>query len=404
MSTARARNLLPCAALAVVAMAANGADTFSEDQVASAIARLDYDAATQLLRARLVTEPGDATSRFTLARVLAWSGEYAASLTEYDGLIVREPANVDYSLGRAQTLVWAHEDEAALAEIARALSLSPDYEDVWRLELTVLERGKGNEARVRALRAEAAARFPSSSWWQGVEERVASVSSTDVSFGTVHETLSTDVPDWTSSFVQLTRHRADGISFYGALREEERFGASDSVVAGGAAWPLPERWTMGVDLELTPNAAFLPRAAASVWAARPLGDGWETELRLRHRDYSDVQVTSTSGAIAKYFGDFRASYTLDLSVLDGDATSAAHSATLAYYLSPRTQLNAGIAAGEEAEAVAPGQVLRTNVHGYSLGFRLNLNERWRLLGSVGSHTQGDFYTRRYVGLSVAAGL
>jgi YaiO family outer membrane protein len=72
-------------------------------------------------------------------------------------------------------------------------------------------------------------------------------------------------------------------------------------------------------------------------------------------------------------------------------------------MSDRTQLNATLAAGEETEATGPGQILRTDVEGFSFGVRHGLNDRWRLSGWLGSHAQGDFYTRRYVGLSLTTG-
>jgi YaiO family outer membrane protein len=108
--------------------------------------------------------------------------------------------------------------------------------------------------------------------------------------------------------------------------------------------------------------------------------------------------------IARYFGDFRVAYAVDFARLRGDSTTAAHSAAVTYYASARTQLTANIAVGEEAEAVAPGLVLRTDVRAVSVGGRHALDARWGASWWFGSHRQGDLYRRRYVGVSVSRGL
>ena len=418
-----AKALIVCAALAVPAPRADARDPAddlrvdagetanglradageSADDVPAAIDGEDYARAAELLRAELARAPEDEAARFLLARVLGWAGDYRAAISEYDRLIARSPDNVDYSLGRAQVLAWAGRDSAALEELGRARLLAPAYEDVWRLELAVLERGT-DANRLARLRDAAARAFPNAAWWRPRAQAPPADSRTELRLGAVHETLSTAVPDWRSVFLQVTRSGGAASTWYAALRREERFGRSDVVIGGGGGWKLSERWSTGLDLDIGGDADFLPRVSVAGWAGRALPSGWETQLRVRQRRYSTAKVTSAAATLGRYFGDFRAAYTFDYSRLHGEAGSAAHSATLNYYHSPGVQWDLTVARGQEAEAIAPGRVLRTDVTSFSLGARHALSDRWGLSWWLGSHRQGELYRRRYVGLSLATGL
>jgi YaiO family outer membrane protein len=390
--------LVAFSALAPVAWGAPGSD------VAAAIERQDYARAARELRVQLAATPDDVDARFTLARVLGWSGDYAGALAEYDALLAGAPANVDYVFGRAQVLIWTAHDEEAVRELDRARALAPQYEDVWRLEQTVLERG-GDRVRLATFRDEAARQFPGAVWWKAAQRSPEAPlgPATQLTAGTVHESLSNGAADWSSLFVQVDHRRANG-NVHARVSRDERFGLSDATVNAGADWRLAPRWSAGADVGLGADADFAPRSAVSGWGLRSFPQGWETEFRLAQRTYSETRVTSTAFGLGRYFGNFRAAYRVDLAQLDGDASATTHSATLNYYRSAKLQFNVSLVGGQEAESVGPAEVLRTDVRGFTVGARHALGGRLRLSWWAGAHRQGDLYRRRYVGLSVTAGL
>jgi YaiO family outer membrane protein len=376
----------------------------SDDSLATLLARADYAAATALLQTKLEAAPADEDARFTLARVRGWAGDYTGALSEYDKLLARSPTNADYLLGRAQVLAWQGRDRDALADLARARALASDYEAVWQLEATVLARSASGDGELERLRAEAAQRFPDSSWWRPVEAAVPRAAMrTRVTGGTERSELSNGSPDWTRDFVEITQTLSTGTNLHATVTQEQRFGASEVQLRAGADWRLPQRWSAGFEVGGSSDAEFGPQRAYSAWALRGLPHGWETEVRLRYFDYASSNVFSTGASFGRYFGDFRAAYSLDLAQLDGDETAATHGASLTYYGLRRTQLGVTLYTGQDIEAVAPGTVMRTDVRGFGAQMRHSFSERWTTSLWFGSNRQGDLYRRRDVGVSLSAG-
>ena len=376
----------------------------SEDSLATALARRDYAAATALLQTKLEAAPTDEEARFTLARVRGWAGDYPGALGEYDRLLARSPSTADYLQGRAQVLAWEGHDQDALAELARARTLAPDYEAVWQLEAAILARSPSGDAELGRLRAQAAERFPESGWWRPAETAPSRAPTrTRVTAGTERANLSNGEPDWTRTFAEVSHALGGAGTLRATVTHEERFGLSETQLRAGADWRLPRRWSTGFEVGGSSDAEFGPERAYSAWALRGLPNGWEVEARLRYLAYTSSDVLATGGTLARYFGDFRAAYSLDLAQLDGDETAATHGLSLNYYGLPHTQLGMTLYTGQEIEAVAPGNVTRTDVRGFSAQMRHSFSDRWTASLWLGSHQQGDLYWRRDVGVSLSAG-
>jgi thioredoxin-like negative regulator of GroEL len=110
------RTLVACAAVSSLAAAVSAVAAAGDPATTAAIDARDYVAAAGLLRAELAANPGDEPTRFTLARVLGWAGDYPSALAEYDTLIARSPTT---SIFARPVLAWQGRDAAALDGCAR---------------------------------------------------------------------------------------------------------------------------------------------------------------------------------------------------------------------------------------------------------------------------------------------
>jgi len=398
---------VPSLLLAVLLLAFVAAAHGDTGELEHAIERKDWPAALSLLGERLAERPDDPALRFRRAQVLGWSGDPQAALAAYDGLLADYPDNVDYVYGRALALRQLGREAEALQAARRAARLAPDYEAVRRLELR-LARGRLPEAEVEALTAEASDRFPGAGWWRSDTSGDRSGSRGQTRYfltaGAGYESLTDGLPGWQQQFVRLDREDAGPVGYHASVSRYERYDRSDTELGLGGRWQAGDDWSLELALALAGGADFLPETGVSGRVRRQLGDGWNVAAGLRQRRYEETTVTTWSGEAEHYFGNYRAAYRLNASRLHGAATSLSHVVSLGWY--PRAGLSFGLVAatGEEAEVIAPGQILETDVDSLTLTGRHALTPRVTLDWWLGTHRQGDIYRRRYAGLAVRYGL
>jgi YaiO family outer membrane protein len=218
------------------------------------------------------------------------------------------------------------------------------------------------------------------------------------------EQLSNGAPDWSEQSVRLDWNTPAGASFYGDLSRAERFARSDSSLSVGGAWQALPQWRIGAGLTATTGAEFQPPRDLSIEAQRPWSDGWGTQFQYRRREYPTATVASYSVTGDKYLSDYRIAYRLDYSHLFGAASSMGHSLIFGWYPTEERSLGVTLGAGEEIETIGLNQLLRTRVSSVTFNGRETLSSRFALRWWLGTHRQGDFYRRRYGGVSVRVGI
>jgi YaiO family outer membrane protein len=367
----------------------------------AAIRAGDYGRARTGLEQALLAEPANPALRYELARVLGLSGLDESALAEFDALLALYPENADYLLGRAQMLARLGRDGAAMEATERAASLAPQYEDVWELRLRLAER-TADDAVTTALRQDIAARFPDASWWRRPSAPIEHTRWLSVDWG--GDRLSNGAPDWSRQSMRLDWDTPAGASFYGSVARSERFARADSSFGIGGAWQALPQWRVGAGMTATTDVEFEPSRELSVEASRPWSDGWGTELGYRRREYPTSTVASYSFTGDKYFADYRIAYKIDHSRLLGAGSSTGHSLILGWYPTERRSFGLTLGTGEEIETIGLDQLLSTRVSSATLNGRQTLSSRFALSWWLGTHRQGDFYRRRYGGLSVRIGI
>lgn len=329
------------------------------------------------------------------------SPEFDAELDTLNKLRQEYPHDVDYALARAQLLARHGRDHEALDDLRDARLLAPDYEDVWRVQFRLLSRQQDESAQLEreTLLRKAAIRFPHASWWR--TEKSNPVASWTLLAGAGHEDLSNGLPSWNQQFIEVSREQDSLGRHRLGIARDERFGKSDLSVLLGRDLSFAADWSAGLDAALAGDADFQPRLSVSAYIGRTLPDGWLVNLRYRHRSYETATVGSAISTVEKYAGDFRFAYALGLSQLQGSSSSTHHGLTVNWYYSDRSSIGVTVNTGEEAEAIGPGQVLKTDVRGMSISGRRKLTDRFGLQWWLGLHDQGNIYRRLYLGLAVS---
>jgi YaiO family outer membrane protein len=135
-------------------------------------------------------------------------------------------------------------------------------------------------------------------------------------------------------------------------------------------------------------------------AGKQLGNGWLVGVDVRYRRYPNDTVNTWGIDVERYFGSFRAAYHIGNTRLS-TSSSFVHSGVLNYYAESGSRYGLTVAAGDEVEIVAPGQLLEMDISAVGLSGRHPLGERLSILWRVGTHRQGSIYRRNSVGLSIA---
>lgn len=384
-----------------------GAATLSQaragmhDSPAALIEAGEFSRARDAATLELARDAGDPGARFQRARAHGFLGDYDAALADYDDLLSRFPDNVDYVFGRAQVLGWLGRDREALAVIDRAIELAPDYEALWRLKFSLVERlGDDN---LEEFRDSAAGRFPNSGWWQRAVpfSPPADDYERTLTVGADVQDLNNSLPGWSGGFAEFGWQASPRRRYSIRTQYSRRFSTTDFGLGAGAEFRLGDRWLAGIELSGASDPDFLASTSWGGHVGRSFEHGWALDLRYRRREFDTATVSAWTATAEKYFGNFRAAYSLAFAHLHGATDALTHIGTLNWYRGENHSYGITLALGEEAEVVAPGQVLQTDVNSISFTGRHRLSGQWSLSWFAGTHEQGDLYRRRYVGLAAA---
>ena len=339
------------------------------------------DAAEATLEAQLAQKPDDTEATFLLARVRAWLGVPEQALPLYEQLLQREPDNADYLLGQGQALLWAGRPQAALVPLERAATLAPDYTQVQQ----VMQQARA------ALTSPVTATAP------------AAIAPTqrrhELELSARQDWLDNGFDNWRSQRLDYASTQPEGLGWYGALVNEQRFGERDQGVEAGAVVALDDNWTLQPEVGYQPSPYFLPEWHADVRLQRRLPAGFLGAVSVRRTEYETTRVDRLALSGERYWNSWRAGYTLNVTDVANAGTPIGHDLALDYYYAGLSYAGLRLTVGEE-EAVEEQQLITSDVRAISLQGRHWLDSRWALSWEVGQHRQGDYYTRRWLQLGL----
>jgi len=146
----------------------------------------------------------------------------------------------------------------------------------------------------------------------------------EIEFGATHENLTNGQSDWDSVYVEGAVTFGERHKLYGGLRETRRFGLDDTEAYGGFYYPLASSWTGVIEGSASPSYNVLAKYSVGGQLLKSLPYGWGLGLSLRHNEYSLSAANVFSLTGERYWGNFRAAYTLYSGRPEGESSAAAH--------------------------------------------------------------------------------
>lgn len=218
---------------------------------------------------------------------------------------------------------------------------------------------------------------------------------TELELGYSRETLTNNLPDWTSTYLLASHQFGERKTVYGGLRQTRRFGLDDTEAHAGLYYPVAETWTSLVEVSVSPTHEVLARYSAYGQMQKNLPGGWGVGLGLRHNEYSLIGTNVLSAFAERYWGNFRGAYTLYSGRPEGAASAASHRFQLSYYYADRNSVGLSYSNGREVEYLGPPRgVLTSDVKNWTLSGQHWLAPAWALTYDVVNHEQGNLYRRQ----------
>jgi YaiO family outer membrane protein len=217
----------------------------------------------------------------------------------------------------------------------------------------------------------------------------------EAQFNYSFESLSNGYGEWRTASLDISRKFSGGRTIYGSFLTTERFRRRDRQLTAGIYQPLGNKWAAQFEASVSPTHRTLAKWTAHAQIERRLEKGWNLSAGYRRTNYTAAKVNLVNAGAEKYFGNYRAAYTLYVSNLEKNGTSASHRFQVNRYYGEQAS-SVGIAAGfgRELESLGNRGVLQTDVQSVSINGRHWLNRRWGFNYDASWTRQGKFYVRR----------
>ena len=361
----------------------------------------DHAETEALLLKKIKTQHDNPLLHFQLARVLSWQKKYDQALTEYDWLLKKFPANSDYLFGKAQTLYWSGRNQAALEILEATRKASPDYSDVWRLQITILQKSnnKSDQANANALLAQAKERFPDLQWqrYESIKNEPDDKSYTEVELGFNFDILNNNYDNWSSIYLVAEHQYKNSSKVYASATQTERFKLDDNEVMLGYFMPVDADWNVVVEASRSPSNIVRPKWSAFIQLQRGFEKGWNGYLGLRKTTYTQTTTQALSFILERYWKNFRFSYTGYATQVSGTAISTetlnTHTLATDYYYDDRNQFGLAVTSGKELEYNGSANPPISNISAIIFKGRHWFTPKWAINYDFNFHEQGDFYSR-----------
>lgn len=204
--------------------------------------------------------------------------------------------------------------------------------------------------------------------------------------------------NWNSQNIDIEKHAAPREIYYAGFRQTRRFALNDSEGKFGAYLPMNDSWTANVEGSYSPTHRVLPEYSLNTLVHRSLPMGWGIAAGIRYNQYDTNETHTLTLLGERYWGSFRAAYSLYRGKPQGASAGISHRVELTHYYEPDSRIGFSMTSGREVERTGVDQTLVSDVNAFGIIGRHALNTHWATNYELSSHRQGGLYMRR--GLSI----
>jgi YaiO family outer membrane protein len=222
----------------------------------------------------------------------------------------------------------------------------------------------------------------------------AVVRRTEVQLNFSAENVSRNNGRWRTASLDFKRDVGARRVLYGSLRAAERFNLRDQEAMGGIYLPAGKKWAVNLEASAGLGNRFLPRYSVYGEVERALPKGWVLHGGVRYTAFRQDRATTGNFTAEKYFGNYRAAYSLYVAALRRTQSQPGHRFQInRYYGEQSSTVGLSFAFGQDLENIGT-RVLRSSFRSWAVTGTHWLNRHWGLNYQATSHRQGEFYQRK----------
>lgn len=375
-----------------------GTQDVHREEAQRAIENKNFLQAEIILKGHLQHATEDNEARFLLARVFSWQNKWNEALEQFDTLLDKKPDSADLLLARANTLEWMGLRKQALVDLAEAREFSPEYSEIWRTEIIILQRDNTPTSRSKAISLinQAKQKFPERDWNKLliVENKIISErNSYAAEFIYGYDRLTNNRSPWSTRSVKLSQLTPDKHYSHIQLDSIERFDLQDWQLGGSYALPLSRSWSFYAAATYSPTHKVLANRMIDTNLSKSFKNGTTLSGGLSNAKYNETSSAQIHLGGEHYWSVFRIAYTYRrINVLNA-GTGVNHNIQSNYYYSPVDMVGVSAATGKDVEFDGTSSPPISDVRTYSIyGYHM-FKPQWSFIYSVFYHHQGDFYNR-----------
>lgn len=373
--------------------------------VEAALKNKNLERAEVLLGEHLAHAPEEIEARFLLARVYSWQNKWQRALAEFDWLLTKKKDSADFLLARANVLEWMGRRKEALRDLEKAREVAPQYSELWRTEIIVLQREGSAASRSRAtiLINQARKKFPDIDWegLQVTEKKLITERnrySAEFSYG--YDKLTNGRSPWVTRTARLSRVTPGRHFAHVQLDSIERFDLADQQLGGSYALPVEQSWSFYVSGSYSPTHKVLANRMLDTNISKNFSNGAVLSAGASHARYNQTSSQQIHLGGEYYWSDFRLSYTYRRVDVLNAGTGMNHNIQLNRYYSRANMAGVSVAGGTDVEFDGTANPPVSDVLTFSVYGNHMLSPQWSLVYSLLYHHQGDFYNRNGIVLGI----
>ena len=349
----------------------------------------NYSAAEVLLLNHLKQQPEDKEAYFLYARTKAWNGDHASAVDLLNSLLEQEPKNTDYLLSKARILSWQSKNKKAIAVLDQAREISPNYFEVWQLELMLLIRTNTNKNKIEQFYSEYTKKFP--------QKKIPPLNIQEPpkkAFAQIivnYDKLNNNIND-EKGISLLYGSKKKKYGYIAKLDASNRFDISDQKIDFSTNFKYEKRMWLSGGISASVQQKLYPIASIYASVSYLEKQKWLGVYRFEHQEYKSLTVDRNQFSVSRRWKDLEPKIAFYVTTLDYNDITLSLATQITYHFNNSHLIRLSLSAGNELEYVDKKSIIH-NTSNITLSGKYSIDSAWSIIYALSHHKQGTAYTK-----------